>query len=358
MLRRLRITLAIVIIFSLIGGDLFSLVKPALAASLTSGSVALSDSRINQTTVSYTITFSNVTTSPIKCIKAQFSDAATGGSKPTGLTISSATFSGTSTYVPTPASWAISNNNTSGVSSITYATGETPAAASSRTVVLAGITNGSTAETGYYLQFSTYNNVDCSTSPVDSAVIMFIYTNGQAVSLTVDPSLSFTVTSRSSSTSVNGATTNITTTSTTVPFGVVTSSTNAIAAQRLTVSTNAAGGYTVFTRYSGALTNASLQTITDHTGTNAAPTAFSAAGTESFGYTTADSSLGTGTADRFTSSGGNKWAAFTTSNAEVAYNNSPASAQTTDVGYQVGIAGGTEAGVYTTTVIYTATPTY
>jgi hypothetical protein len=121
------------------------------AATLTNGSVTLSDSRISQASVSYTSQFSSVTTAVIKCIKVQFSDSTTGGSKPSGLDITSAAFSGTSNYVPTPASWSIANNNSTGVSQITFATGETPASASSRTVVLTGITNGSTVDTSYFI---------------------------------------------------------------------------------------------------------------------------------------------------------------------------------------------------------------
>ncbi|MEO6728872.1 MAG: hypothetical protein ABIM99_03030, partial [Candidatus Dojkabacteria bacterium] len=92
----------------------------------------------------------------------------------------------------------------------------------------------------------------------------------------------------------------------------------------------------------------------DFTGTNATPTAFSAAGTPAFGYTTADATLGTGTAGRFT--GGN-WAAFTTSPLEVVYS-AVAAAETIRVGYQAGISTTTPAGSYLTTVIYTATPIY
>ena len=340
---------AVVIIFSAIMPMQLS------AAYLSTGSVSLSDSRISQS-ANYTLTFSNVTTSPIKCIQVKFSDAATAGSKPTGMTITSATFGGTSTYVPTPASWSINNNNTTGVSQITYATGETPASASSRTVVLNTITNGSTSSTGYFLQFSTYNNVDCTSSPVDSAVIMFIFTDGQVVTATVDPTLTFTIAGVASGQSVNGATTNITTTSTTVPFGTVTAATNKIAAHDLAVGTNAAGGYTVTVRYTGTLA-AGTPTISDLSGaTNASPISFTSAGTEAFGYTTNDATLGTGTAARFTTAGP-KWAAFTTSPLEVAYSATPVS-ETTRVGYQVGVAATTEAGTYTTTVVYVATPTY
>lgn len=326
------------------------------SASLTSGSTTLSDSRPSQTSVSYTMQFSGVTTSAIKCIKVAFSDAATSGSKPTGMTITSAALSGSSTYIPTPASWSVSNNNTTGVSSITYATGETPASASTRTVILTGITNGSSAGTTYYVQFSTFNNTDCSTSPVDSGTVAFIYTNGQTLSATVDPTLSFSIAAVNSGGTVNGATTNITTTSTTIPLGSLSTGSNKIAAHDLTIGTNAQNGYTVTTKYTGALASGT-HNMTDHTGTNASPSTFSSAGTEAVGYTTEDATLGTGTAARFTSSGGNKWAGFSSTAYEVAYSNASVS-ETVRVGYQAGIAATTQAGSYTTTVVYTATPTY
>ena len=301
------------------------------------------------------MTFSNVTTSSTKCIMVVFSNAATGGSVPTNMVTSGVALSGTSNYMPTPASWSAASS-TPGTVKVTFTTGETPASATARTLVLTGITNGTVADTVYYAQLSTYNNTDCATSPLDSGNATFIYTNGQAVSMTVDPSLAFTVAGVASGQTVNAATTTVTTTGTTIPLGTVTSSTNAIGASDLTVTTNAGAGYTVYARYVAGLSNGS-HTITDWTGTNAAPTTFSAAGTESFGYTTNDATLGTGTANRFTSSGP-KWAKFTTSNLEVAYNAAGITSDVTRIGYQVGIAGTTPAGTYTGTVILTATPSY
>lgn len=324
------------------------------AASLTAGSVTLSDSRVNATTVTYTINFSSVTTSAIQCIRVKFSDAATAGSKPTGMTITGTALGGSSNYIPTPASWTATPNNTTGVVDITFATGETPASGTARTVILTGITNGSVAGTAYFLQFSTYADDDCTTGPVDNATIAYIYTDGQTVTASIDPTLTFSVAGVASGQSVNGSTTNVTTTSTTVPFGTITAATNKIAAQDLTIATNASGGYTVTIRYTGTFTNGTGGNITDHTGTNASPTAFSAAGTSSFGYTTADASLGTGTAGRF---GGGNWAGFTTSPLEVVYSAAAAS-ETVRVGFQAGVSGTTPAGAYTTTVIYTATPIY
>ena len=327
------------------------------AAVLNTASVSLSDPRTSTASVTYTITQSGVTLAPIKCIKVQFSTAVTAGSKPSGMTITSLAFGGASNYVPTPASWTPTNTDATGVSTLTFATGETPASASARTVVLTGITNGNTAGTTYFVQFSTYNNVDCSTTPVDSNVIAFIYTSAQVVSGTVDPTLSISVASVASGQTVNAATTNITTTTTTVPFGTLSTGTNRIGAQDVTIGTNASGGYTLYIDYTGTFTNGAGGNISDHSGTNASPTTFSAAGTSAFGYTTNDATLGTGTAARFTSSGGNKWAAFTTSPVEAAYSATPVS-ETTRIGYQVGISATTPAGSYTTTVILTVTPIY
>src|SRR5476649_652523 len=108
--------------------SLFLLGTPNLfeiqAATLTTGSVVLSDSRVNVAST-YTITFSNVTLSLTKCIKAQFSDYATAGAKPTGMTLTCATFTGN--YVTTPGSWTSTPNNGTGVETITLVAGDTPA---------------------------------------------------------------------------------------------------------------------------------------------------------------------------------------------------------------------------------------
>jgi len=327
------------------------------AASLTGSKVAISDSRPSIASTSYDIEFDNVTTSAIKCIKVEFDTAADGtGGKPSGLDITSAALSGTSDFIPTPASWSVSNNNTTGISSITFATGETPAGATDRNVILTTITNGSVAETGYYVIFNTYNNVDCASSGVDSGIGTFIYATGQSVSLTVDPTIAFNVQAVASAQSVNSATTTVTSTDGTIPFGTVTSGALGIAAHDATVTTNAGSGYTVYIRYTAKPTSGAND-IDDHTGTNASPTTL-AAGTEAFAYTTNDAVLGTGTAARFTTAPP-KWAAFTTSNAEVAYSAAAVSSETTRIGYAVGVSGTTPAGTYgTSTVILTATPAY
>lgn len=271
------------------------------------------------------------------------------------MNIASAAVSATSDFIPTPASWSISNNDSTGVSSITYATGETPASASDRNIVLTGITNGSVAETGYFVILNTYNNIDCTSSAVDSGIGTYIYASGQVVTLTVDPTISLNIAAVASGQAVNGATTTVTSTDGTIPFGTVTTGALSIAAHDATVTTNAGSGYTVYIRYTAKPTSGSND-IDDHSGSNATPSSMSA-GTEAFGYTTNDSTL-SGSAARFTDSAP-EYAAFTTSNAEVSYSGAAVTSQTTRIGYAVGISGTTPAGTYgNSTVILTATPAY
>lgn len=353
--KSIRLTLASTLSLSLGLLPFAPVMGSAQAATLTGSVTSISDSRPSATSVSYDIQFDNVTTSSIKCIKVVFSDAATGGSVPTGFDSTNVTVNASSDYVASLNTWTVTNG-TNGTVTITDATGATPASASDRNVIIDGITNGSTAETGYFVQFSTFDNVDCASSGVDTGTGTFIYVTGQAVSLSVDSTLSFNVAAVNSSEAVNSATTTVTSTDGTIPFGTVTSGALSIAAHDATVSTNAGAGYTVYIRYTQAPTNGT-DSIDDHSGSNAAPSSMSA-GTEAFGYTTNDATLGTGTAARFTDAAP-EWAAFTTSNAEVAYSGTAVSNETTRIGYAVGISGTTPAGLYqNSTVILTATPSY
>ena len=324
--------------------------------------MAVSDPRPSGTS-NYTFTGSSVTTGApgtIKCIKEYFSDTATGSNVPTGMTTTGAgvTFNTAgSNYMPTPAAWTFTHT-LNGTFTLTDAAGEIPASAAARKVEIDGITNSSVADTKFWLHFSTYNNTDCATSPVDNASVLFILTNGSTLSLTVDDTLSFTVNAVAAGQACDGvASTTAASTATTIPFGTVTAAANGVVCQDLQAATNATNGFTIYARYTAKPTNALAQTIADWTGTNAAPTAFSAPGTEAYGYTTNDASLGTGTANRFTNPA-QGWAAMTTSNAEIAYEAAGVTATTYRIGHQVGVSLTTRPGTYTTTIIYTCTPIY
>ena len=321
------------------------------AGTLSTASVSLTNSEPGQTSVGHTFTFTPASTTAIKQINFVYCTAATGTcTTPTGLSTTGGAQGSVSGISGTTYTTTFTSNGTMSLV-VTNTAAQTLGAI---TVPYTGITNPSSPAT-YYVRITTYS--DTGSTVIDTNTIAFAITSGQAVSLSVDPSLTFTVAGVSAGGTVNGATTNVTTTSTTIPLGTVTTSTNAIGAQDLTVTTNAGHGYTVYIQYTAAPSNGS-HSIADTGGTNAAPTAFSAAGTEAFGYTTNNATLGTGTANRFTVSGGNLWAKFTTANLEVAYSSSAVSSQVTRVGYQAGVAGTTPAGTYTDTVVLTATPTY
>jgi hypothetical protein len=323
------------------------------AATLTDGTLLISDPRPSATGVDYSFSAGGFTTgTALECVQMSFSVNADGtGGAPAGLTTTSSTLA--SSTLITAGSWTV-NNALNGSLRITNGTGETPNA--SGNVVWGGVTNGNTADTTYYATFSTYTNTDCSTGLIDSTVVTLVYKDGALVELVIEPTLTFTVNGVASSESVNGATTNQTTSATSINFGnSVTATTNGVSAHDLEVSTNAPGGYTVYTRHTGDLSSGS-DIIAAHTGTNAAPTAFASAGTAAWGYTTSDSSLGGGTGNRFIS---NLWSGFSTTN-EPVFDNTTASTgtETTRVGHQVGIAATTPAGTYQTTVIYTVASTY
>ncbi len=130
----------------------------------------------------------------------------------------------------------------------------------------------------------------------------------------------------------------------------------------LTTSTNAYNGYIVYGYETQPLTHTvdGSKTIGNYAGTNATPTTWSSTG---FGYTTSDSSLTGGTADRFTN-GGAKYAGFgtTTPGDPVADHASPISSPVINeqftISYRVTASSSTTAGQYRTTVVYIAVPTY
>jgi len=335
------------------------------AGSLSSASVALSDPRPSATS-SYTFTGSSVDgATAVKCVKAVWATTAAGDTAPTGFSGTAGTVAAaSSTLINSSATgWSLarsdgtSSSGQNNVFQYTNATGVTPSTTTGATFVLAGLVNSSLGDTTYYLQLRTFANADCASSPIDNATIPFINTAGSTVSLSVDQSLTFTVDAVTASTSCDGTTTTQGSTATTIPFGTITSSSNGVVCQDLQAATNAAGGYTIYARYTAAPTNALAQTIADHAATNASPTTFSVPGTEAYGYTSSDSSLGTGTAARFTT-GGQKWAAMTTTNAELAYESVGVATTTYHIGHQVGISGTTFPGTYTTTIIYTCVPVY
>ncbi len=327
---------------------IFGSVASVSAASLTSVSLELGDSRTS-TTSTYTVGGSSFTTATtIRCVEVALNSQANGlGLIPNNITTTSSTLD--SSTLVTVGSWSV-DNSSNGTLRVTNVTGETPAA--NGNIVWGAVTNGDTDQT-YYALINTYTDAGCTGgNEVDTATIAFAYKDGTLVSLTLEPTLLFVVSAVASGQTVNSATTSILSSATGIDFGTaVTTSANGISAHDLAVTTNASGGYNVYLRHTAQLTNQSSDVIANHAGTNAAPTSFTAAGTEGWGYTTEDADL-----TQFTA---NTWAGFTTSNEQVMTNAAAtAGSETVRVGQQVGIAVDTPAGTYNTTMIYTIVATY
>ncbi len=170
----------------------------------------------------------------------------------------------------------------------------------------------------------------------------------------VDPTLNFAVAGRASA--CNGQTSSgfqTGSTATAVGLGHLNSSIIGGGAQDLTLSTNAANGFSVYIRTNGTtpsvLRTSGGSTIADVTGTHVSPSASTSAGTAGFGYTTNDASI---------AFGANKWAALTTTDETVMTAAPGTLSKTTCTGFQATVTGTTPAGTYTAPVIYTAVPTF
>jgi len=340
------------LILLFLGSSLAYNLQFARATALTSSYNRITDSRPSITNVNYITGWTFPGTTAIGCMTIKYTTTASGSTKPTGMTTTSGTKVSVSGGGLTNGNWTL-DAATDGTLKYTHATTE---ATSATAVIITtyGITNPSSAGV-IYAQIKTYTNNDCSTGLTDYSTVAFAIAAGQALSVDVDPSLSFAIAGVADTETVNGVdiTATTVTDANTIPLGSVNPTTNAVAAHDLTVSTNAINGYTIYASYSGTLTSTTGgYTIADWTGTNGAPTAFPAVGTSAFGYTTDDTTL-----SRF-QSGGDKWAKFETWGYEVAKATTKVSAETDRIGFQVGASSTQEAGTYNTTIIYVATPTY
>ncbi len=341
-------------------------VLKANAGTFTNAKMSITNSQAGATNVTYTGSFTASASTAIQRITIQFCTTASGAcTKPTGMTTTGAAGRVTNINGTSP-------SDTFGVDG-TLRTDFTPVSQSPLAISYAvnGITNPTAPNTTSYARITTYS--DAGSTVIDSVTVAFavLDTNSIAVSATVDPLFTFTVTPVTTG-SVNGDAVNVLgTTSTAISFGSLNTTTASVSAHDLTVVTNAANGYQITassaaTAQSGfpPLVSGSTNNIDNFTGSNASPTSWSAPGGSSanantgfFGYTTNDSTLCTGTPDRFTN-GGPNYAGFSTTGQEVACNSAAVTTETTRVGWKVAINALQPSGTYTGTVILVATPTY
>lgn len=331
----------------------------ANAAVLTSASIQMSNSIPSATPVTYTIGFTFPDTSSIKCIDIIFGAAASNitlttnpaTTAPSGMTTTSAAIGSITGGGLTQGNYT-EYNGTNGILQLEDATGHSPTATAA-TITFTGITNTST-NGAFYAQVATYSALAshaCS-GLVDNTNIQALQTlSGVSATVTVQPTLSLAVANDGSA--VNGATGSnlVATTATTIPFGTVAAGTNSDGSQTLTVSTNAAHGYSLYVSDTGTMKDANSDTLADQTGTPTSAAAFGGSGTTSaFGYT----------ADGSVTFGSNEWAGLGNSGTQYAVetDTSAVNAQNTHVQFRVEPSNTQSPGTYSTTVIYTAVGSY
>lgn len=251
-------------------------------------------------------------------------------------------------------------------------------------VVVEGVTNPSksnpvgVADTYQFLIETT--NSDGSTV-FERANAMVAIIEAVTVTATVDATLSFSISGLNEGQSIKDTTTNVTSTTTTIPFGTLPIGSSVVAAQSLSVLTNASDGYSVVVFQDGNLTSAAGDEISCfEEGTcvsYTAPDPWSQPNGDidepdtygHFGFTSEDQGVAATCQDPDTPGyyglkTTNLWAGFSgTDQATVMCHTGPADGSTehkgtTRVGYRIEITAMQAAGDYTNTLTYIATPVY
>ncbi len=338
---------------------IFPLVIPAKAATLTSAKTTITDSRAGQTSVGHTMAFTTATTGTIASVRIEYCTTASGAcTMPTGLVTT-----GGSQGTVTGLGASTSSFATNGLILLTVTS---PASINSGTAIslqFTGITNPTGANSTYFVRIQTRTSAPAVIDEVTTAFAILTSTS-IAMTATVEATLAFSLAPVYSGT-VNSQAINVTSalSASTIPFGVLSSGSTKVVAHDATVTTNAAGGYTVTVKAAADPPLADGSNNIDYfTADDTTPTTWSspAGGTSNVntgfvGYTTEDTTLGTGTPNRFSS---NKWAGLRTTAYEVMYNGTGVSSQTIRLGWQAEVNNLQPPGSYTGTVILVATPTY
>ena len=363
----IRKTLSISLITLLLVVSFLSYIsQKANAALLSSASIQLTDPRPSNASTSWVIKYTPTATT-FKCIDIIISDTtghivlttnpattapatlATNGSSSTSVTGGGFT---------SPGSWTYTHTST-GIMQYDYSTGDAGDGSTPAVITIGGITNPSVGT--FYAQIATYSTDAshvCSGLVDTSNVMALVTTGGVATTVSVDPTLSFSVAGYSSA--VNGAPApNPITDALRIPFGNVAAGGSATqAAQLLTTSTNAAGGYSIYIRNTQLLTDSNADSIAAQTCTGsdcstvAHNMAFSGStSTSSFGFTT-DSGGG---GNPITS---NQFVGLTTSNVVIDHKTAATNAGILHVEYQLELSNVQPPGTYSNVITYTATPTY
>ncbi len=176
---------------------------------------------------------------------------------------------------------------------------------------------------------------------------------------TAGANLTFTVSGLASGTSTGGITTDVATATTSVAFGALPVNTSIKGAQRLTVTTNAPEGYTVYVYQTQNFLSGLGSQLLPVSGTNASPTAWSSGcspgAASCYGYHTGDAVL-SGGSTRFAAD--DTYAQLESAAREIIFNAGPVMSESTDVVYRTEISPLQPPGSYNSSVGYIAVPVF
>lgn len=217
--------------------------------------------------------------------------------------------------------------------------------------------------------------IQATVGAVDTGETRVAIVNAVTVTASVNTIFNFTVDGVSNGLDVNQASTTGTSTSTSIPFGILVADTPATVAQDLTVNTNAANGFVVTVQTDQQLSStngADIDGFSD--GTYVTSPAVWAAPTQTlslentyghWGITTNDDTVTQALSDPFDVGGaGNRYVSASTTPVEVYRHDGPTNGTldgvgTTRVGYTVEVSALQEAATeYTATLTYVATPVF
>ncbi len=270
------------------------------------------------------------------------------------------------------ATWGVSTTTTS----VTFTSGTGVIASSSVVTLQFGThaTTGTTGNTQITNPGSSASYTVTATLPQDSAVTRVYIINDVVVTASVNSTFTFTILGTTTAIGVNGTSTNITTTSETIPFGTLTPGEIKTGMQEVGVTTNAANGFSVtviqdqnLISSSGADINLFIDgaTTTVPVAWQSPANTFNVPQTYGhYGITSSDDTTSSSTAPG--EWGNNLWAGNIDVPREVLYHSAPSSGWSAAegqgwarVGYQIEIGSLQEAATdYTNTMTYVATPVF
>lgn len=213
--------------------------------------------------------------------------------------------------------------------------------------------SGAAINTAYF--FRLFDTLSSTTVPFDDGEAHPSVVSGGA-------SLTFTIDGIPSGTDTEGVTTDITTSSTDISFGLLPSGSAVTGAQRLSVTTNGTAGYRVYLYERQGLVSETSGEIAPVTGTNATPSNWTTGCSEvalgCFGYHSGDDVLSDLEGDDTRFAPSDTYAQATSTPHEIAFHQGAVADQTTDVVYRIAARNGQENGTYSTSIVYIATPIF